>query len=205
MPNKEQIWAVFFLVARLMHNSDSEQWSLQTKTRWPHQGALYAKTDEKEKIIFCLPFFINHTHNCISIGHDGPLQAHSSDFSSQFELNRNGDGSLLFLFVFRSVILKNVTNSLLRSFFFPVTLHSLCVCWFYGHNLSNWTLKMSSRNLSNQQTKEKHPRFWCWGNKQSTLRTWRLHMLNHTNTSTDEIRANETKEISVAAGYLSNG
>lgn len=89
--------------------------------------------------------------------------------------------------------------------FFSLSLHSLCVCWFYGHNPSNWTLKMSSKNLSNQQTEENHPRFWCWGNKQSTLRTWRLHMLNHTNTSTDEIRANETKEISVAAGYLSNG
>lgn len=52
----------FFPVARLIHNLYSEQWSMLTKIRWPHQGAMRKK---EEKNYFGLPFSINHTHSIV--------------------------------------------------------------------------------------------------------------------------------------------
>lgn len=177
----------FFPVARLIHNLYSKQWSMLTKIRWPHQGAMHAK---EEKNYFGLPFSINHTHSIVlllvTLGYCKPTRL-IWIISIWIEQNCR----VTFFFTFRLGVFQKCHKQ-------PSEFR-MCVwvCWFYGHNQSYWTLKTSSKkNLSNP-AKERKTSFWCLQamDKQYNTKNFECFICRRiTPKWTDEIETNRTEQ-----------
>lgn len=98
----------FFSVARSMHNLYSEQSSLlklgdHTREQW-------MESKKRRENNFGLPFSINHTHNCDSVGHVPTISCRLIDFN----LNRGHRKKNLFIFAFDFT--ENVKSCLLFCF-----------------------------------------------------------------------------------------
>lgn len=87
----------FFPIARLIHNLYSEQWSMLTKIRWPHQGAMHAKEEKKIILAYLFPSII-HTQLYYYRSRWAIANPLAWSGSSQFELNKT---AVLPFFTFR--------------------------------------------------------------------------------------------------------